>query len=360
MALTHHVIVQIAAQRAGIRGFFIHYALLGDDIVIANDSVADMYLQLMKDLGVGVNRLKSVESSAGVVEFAKRWIHPSLGEFSPIGARLLLSVIKNATMVPALFTELAQKGVALYPSSIDAVLLGFSKIRSKKKTLPKEFYRDLEVAALAPNGILNHGHMITEWLSLWIRKISNSTLDEFIHRNMLIKPFWDEQIRTVEARPWINLRYFFRAFWRTPMVKGRIAGWLLQPLVVLTPGFWLYLQALIKACQTPPSFSLQMYGLTKPNDPAARAHISLSMMPEHANNASIDWRERGAVAKHTIALKAYGDALRRVTIPEHLQDRLNYLRPAEPLYRKRGASVYVGGTDLHVGSKPMLLITDGR
>jgi len=358
MALTHHVIVQIAALRVGHSGFFRHYALLGDDIVIANEEVAMKYLEIMKEIGVGVNRLKSIESNMGFAEFAKRWVHPHLGEISPIGARLLLSVIKNQTLLPSLFSELAQKGVALYPSNIDAVLLGLCKIRGRK--LPsREFLRDLEVAALAPNGILNHGHMITEWLSVWIRKISNSTLDEFIHRNMLIKPFWDEQIKTVEARPWINLRYFFKAFWRTPMVKGRIAAWLLQPMVVLTPGFWLYLQAIIKACQTPPSFSLQMYGLTRPDDREARQHISLSMLPEHANNRSIDWRERGAVAKHTIALKAYGEALRRVTIPEHLSNRLRYLDPGEPAYRKRGASIYVGGTNLHVDSKPLLLLTDG-
>lgn len=358
MALSHHVIVQIAHLRVGGRGFFRHYALLGDDIVIAHDGVAMKYLEVMKQLGVGVNRLKSIESKAGVVEFAKRWVHPHLGEFSPIGSRLLLSAIKNTTMVPALFAELAQKGVALYPSSVDAVIQGVLKTRFRKVPKP-EFLRDLEVAALAPNGILNHVHMVPQWVSLWILKISNSTLDEFIHRNMLIKPFWDEQIKSVEARPWINLRYFFSSFWRTPMVKGRIAAWLLQPMVVLTPGFWLYLRALIKACSTPPSFSLQMYGLIQPDDVEARNQISLSMIPEYANNRSIDWRERGAVAKQTIALKKYGEALRRVSIPEHLQNRLSYLRPAEPLYRKKGCSTYVGGGDLHVGSRPLLLLTDG-
>lgn len=286
MALSHHVIVQIAHLRVGGHGFFRHYALLGDDIVIADERVALKYLEVMKELGVGVNRLKSIESSAGVVEFAKRWVHPHLGEFSPIGARLLLSAIKNTTMVPALFSELAQKGVALYPSSISAVLQGVIKIRSRK--VPRtEFLRDLEVAALAPNGILNHVHMVPEWVSLWILKIVNSTLEEFIHRNMLIKPFWDEQIKSVEARPWINLRYFFSSFWRTPMVKGRIAAWLLQPMVVLTPGFWLYLQSLIKACSNPPSFSLQMYGLTRPSDLETRKHISLSMKPEYANSVRL-------------------------------------------------------------------------
>ena len=59
-----------------------------------------------------------------------------------------------------------------------------------------------------------------------------------------------------------------------------------------------------------------MYGIVHVADPNARKHISLSMLPEHSWNRSIDWRERGVVAKHTLALKEYGDALRRVTIPE--------------------------------------------
>lgn len=315
MALTHHVIVQIAAHRVGYTYMFRHYALLGDDIVIADKSVAEAYLQIMKDIGVGVNRLKSIESDIGVAEFAKRWVHPHLGEFSPIGARLLLSVIKNSTLIPALFAELGQKGIALYPSNIDAVLLGLNKIRGKK-TLPKDFVRDLEVAALAPNGVLKHGHMITEWLSIWIRKVSSTTLDEFITKNLLMKDFWDEQIRTVEARPIENWRYFVRYFWRTPVIKGRITAWLLQPMVILSPGFWLYATAIVRELNELRSYSIQMYGLQNPHVEGALDQVSLSMLPEYASNRSIDWRERGAVAKHTIALKAYRIALSRVSIPD--------------------------------------------
>jgi len=326
MALTHHVIVQIAALRVGIDGLFRNYALLGDDIVIANKDVAMEYLTVMKQIGVGVNRLKSIESDSGVAEFAKRWVHPHLGEFSPIGARLLLSVIKNSTLVPALFAELGQKGIALYPSNVDAVLLGLAKIRGKK-VIPPSYLKDLEVAALAPNGTLKHGHMITEWLSLWIRKVSNTTLDRFIQKNLLMKDFWDEQIRSVDARAKTNLDYFFSNFWRTPMVKGRIAAWLLQPLVIVSPGFWLYASAIVRDLNEPKSFSLQMYGLQNPTTPGALEHISLSMIPEYSGSYSIDWRERGAVAKHTIALKAYSQALSRVSIPDTDLANSVYMRP---------------------------------
>lgn len=48
LALTHHYIVAIAARRVGILDFN-HYAVLGDDIVIANDLVAASYYSLVTD-----------------------------------------------------------------------------------------------------------------------------------------------------------------------------------------------------------------------------------------------------------------------------------------------------------------------
>lgn len=72
LALTHHVIVQIAASRSGRSELFLDYALLGDDICIADKAVADHYLAIMRDLGVEINLSKSLVSSSNVLEFAKR------------------------------------------------------------------------------------------------------------------------------------------------------------------------------------------------------------------------------------------------------------------------------------------------
>jgi hypothetical protein len=72
LALTHHVIVQIAAIRAGLFPFK-GYALLGDDFVIWNRHVAYHYLIIMKALGLEVNTSKSILSPKGKgLEFAKR------------------------------------------------------------------------------------------------------------------------------------------------------------------------------------------------------------------------------------------------------------------------------------------------
>jgi hypothetical protein len=77
LAMTHHAIVQLAASRAnpGRSGWFMDYALLGDDIVIANKAVAKEYLEIMDCIGVEVGLAKSLISPTCSLEFAKRtWI----------------------------------------------------------------------------------------------------------------------------------------------------------------------------------------------------------------------------------------------------------------------------------------------
>lgn len=73
-AASHHCVVMLAAERAGLNGqsLFSDYALLGDDVVIANEAVATEYINLMTELGVSISESKS-HVSQDMFEFAKRW-----------------------------------------------------------------------------------------------------------------------------------------------------------------------------------------------------------------------------------------------------------------------------------------------
>jgi len=73
-ALSHHIVVRIAAIRAGLSHTFSSYALLGDDIVLSNSDVAREYLNIISQLGVTISPTKS-HSSEHSYEFAKRWVH---------------------------------------------------------------------------------------------------------------------------------------------------------------------------------------------------------------------------------------------------------------------------------------------
>jgi hypothetical protein len=74
MALTHHILVRVASRRAGLTVFFEDYALLGDDIVIANDRVAEKYRELLSELDMPISEQKTHVSN-DTYEFAKRWVH---------------------------------------------------------------------------------------------------------------------------------------------------------------------------------------------------------------------------------------------------------------------------------------------
>jgi hypothetical protein len=71
-ALTHHAIVQFAAYLSGHKGWFKLYALLGDDIVIADVNVANRYKRLCKWLGMGIGISKSMVNDNLSCEFAKK------------------------------------------------------------------------------------------------------------------------------------------------------------------------------------------------------------------------------------------------------------------------------------------------
>lgn len=72
LALTHHAMVQFCAFRAGYTKWFDLYAVLGDDIVIADDRVARKYRALCRLLGIGIGLAKSLVASNKTLEFAKR------------------------------------------------------------------------------------------------------------------------------------------------------------------------------------------------------------------------------------------------------------------------------------------------
>jgi len=71
-AITHHAFVQFAFRLSGGSGWFKDYALLGDDILIANHKVALKYRWLCAQVGVDISLAKSMASNQRSFEFAKR------------------------------------------------------------------------------------------------------------------------------------------------------------------------------------------------------------------------------------------------------------------------------------------------
>jgi len=118
LALTHHFIVGMAANRVGKLGFD-HYALLGDDIVIADKSVADSYYMIMTEiLGVQINLSKSLVSSNSF-EFAKRLVTLE-GEVTPAGPANILLGLRSLNGIPSIILDMVNKGVPVSEESLES------------------------------------------------------------------------------------------------------------------------------------------------------------------------------------------------------------------------------------------------
>lgn len=127
LALTHHIIVRIAANRVG-KPDFTHYALLGDDIVIADETVAKVYHEIMTAvLGVDINLSKSL-TSTNSFEFAKRLIRLD-GELSPVGAKNLLVGLKTLKGLPSILLDLVNKNFTLTEESVTNMYTSVPTVR---------------------------------------------------------------------------------------------------------------------------------------------------------------------------------------------------------------------------------------
>nr|WKR37717.1 putative RNA-dependent RNA polymerase [Leptosphaeria biglobosa mitovirus 1] len=94
--LTHHLVVHWAAKLCGL-DHFNQYIILGDDIVIKNNKVANKYITIMTRLGVDISQPKT-HISKDTYEFAKRWIQKGR-EISGLSLKGILNNFKNKHVV---------------------------------------------------------------------------------------------------------------------------------------------------------------------------------------------------------------------------------------------------------------------
>jgi hypothetical protein len=229
LALTHHIIVQVAAARAGeIQPWFRDYAIIGDDIIIANDAVANCYRSIMNDLGVEINMTKSHHGN--VAEFAKKWIHTSLGEITPIGAGNILMVVRNVRLLPNLLVDMSAKGFSYLWNSVHKA------VEEMPVKSNKEFMAALAtlVFCLGPSGLLRMGNQrsVISWLERWSTNYYGgiaqlpSLLSSILHAERLLRC---EQVEKENARNREEgLR--FKAIWTRYPLNGYVLSspWIIR------------------------------------------------------------------------------------------------------------------------------------
>jgi len=157
LAFTHHALVQWAAFRSGVSKlgeWFGDYAVLGDDIVIANTRVAKAYQEVMALIGVQIGLHKSLISKSGLaLEFAKRFIVRGVSA-SPVPLLEVKAAVSSITAA----IELARK-YAISRSTLASVLgFGYKAIGSMNSSVLDlgSRLRGLMLAWAAPGSIMSN------------------------------------------------------------------------------------------------------------------------------------------------------------------------------------------------------------
>jgi len=153
LALTHHIIVQIAAIKSGYKTRFTAYAILGDDMVVWDKDVAAMYLTIMKDLGLEINLSKSIVSPNGIAfEFAKR-VFINGQDVSPISLTEYAAAINS---VSSLFSFVRKYSI---PKHVVSRLLGLG-YRNTWKSIRWRWYQFYQLIPTDFNSWLHEIHLI--------------------------------------------------------------------------------------------------------------------------------------------------------------------------------------------------------
>jgi hypothetical protein len=292
LALTHHVIVQISAQRAGLSSFT-NYAVLGDDIVIKHDGVASEYLKLMDLLGVSINMSKSIVST-DTVEFAKRWMTSDGIDYSPIGPGLILACMRKPITIGSLMHEAVTKG---YISNSSTVL---SLIRS----IPEKYRSRVELgiwAAFGVVGSLQSRSQVDMKMLAWCSTSLNMRdphLIRYSYWNGILSVLNEDlrkAVQTVKANEEIFHLNWWRVSAQTVWPNRLIEVW----TSLLAPGFWLYASSFVLTKEEQETFRKSLNGTSGTWDDLVR----LFRLDPTLNGSTIDWYDRKAVQDYTRKLK---------------------------------------------------------
>lgn len=166
LAFTHHFLVQWAAFNARKDktlsfSWFTLYAVLGDDIVIGDKTVAAEYVKLMDELGVDISLAKSLISNRRVCEFAKTFWIPE--NATPIPFKEFLVIEKNSSAM----LEFASQHELSLPDIFHALGYGYktkASLYTKKLSKMGVRVRRLLIALTSPTGPF--AKSLREWLTM--------------------------------------------------------------------------------------------------------------------------------------------------------------------------------------------------
>jgi hypothetical protein len=235
------MVVAKAAELAGLSNFT-QYALLGDDIVINHDVVAERYVHLMESLGVSINMSKSVVSSE-IAEFAKRLVSPSF-ELSPIGAGNLLLVTRRTSMIGALLAELYNKSIIIDSNTVIELISSFPRKEEINFLVLWTYFGSCRH--------LYSARLTSTFMEVW-NTYGGSQLIYFsfgYHLYSALRSVLYDMV-TIEAvaKAQEEEARFWSSFYKLSVTKGLSNGFFQSLGLIFSPGLYLYGLGLLRATE---------------------------------------------------------------------------------------------------------------
>jgi hypothetical protein len=163
-ALAHHYIFYYIARTLGKDFSSLKYVLLGDDVLIGDKDVGELYLDIIRSLGVDVSLAKT-HISPFLCEFAKRWIFKGQ-EISPFPVSALHNSGKRYYLLTNLMKETVAKGWRFDVNKMVGSYFGYFK------SMPSRFRKNMEMKSTLIDNLLDviHGIRPASHLSVVWRK----------------------------------------------------------------------------------------------------------------------------------------------------------------------------------------------
>lgn len=153
-AFTHHYLIFYCCKVLGKSWKTLPYALLGDDIVIGDKDVGELYMKVIQSLGLEVSKLKTHKSD-NFFEFAKR-IFLNNEEVSPFPIASLAECSKSYSLLGTLIWELKRKGSL--PSSERTVSSIVCEYFLLVKQVRRGLLKTIDENVFLIEGVLNSVH----------------------------------------------------------------------------------------------------------------------------------------------------------------------------------------------------------
>jgi hypothetical protein len=154
----------------------------------------------------------------------------------------------------------------------------------------------LYVTIVGPSGLMRDGRHVTAFADTWFESVTQLPMSSampyiIMGFKSLVEKDMANKTKTAEE----NLQYFVQNWAKMPILSGGwVTGVFSIPLVLISPGFWIYLTTMWKGRNPSFSVSLNLYGIVYPTEAMTPGAIQFDLL-DMADLASIEWSDRPSI-----------------------------------------------------------------